>query len=265
MAYFDDFHIINGSTVRQHRMTTIAEVPYHALKLVLSGRFQFGRRGGIIHELSAPVLFWQRPGIVYERGPVDAWEVALVRFTGARASELLNQGFDAVSDREYCQLRDPEPIRRLMEQMGLLKRRPLAFESAQGQILAEQILLATLQDQAMQGNLQRGPYALELATLLKRIEQSPGAPIDFHAEARNIGLSYSHFRKLFREQTGHPPNNYLISCRLQALATDLLFTNKSIKQLAVELGYHEVGYLSRLFRNRYGMGPRAYRTVHRRV
>ncbi len=265
MAYFDDFEIINGTTVVRSSGMTVNEVPFHALKLVLHGRFRFGRHGQTIHDLTAPVLFWQRPGVVYERGPINAWTVTMVRFTGSRAAELLDRGFDAVSPHEFCVLHDPEPVRLLLERMGRLQRQPVAFEWAHGQLLAEELLLAVLRDQKIVDDRARNPYAAKLTGLAERLARKPAEPTDFHVEAAALGLSYSHFRKLFRDQTGNAPQDYLILCRLRTFANDLLYTDRAIKRLALELGYRDPAYLSRLFRNRYGMSPAAYRAANRQL
>lgn len=68
-------------------------------------------------------------------------------------------------------------------------------------------------------------------------------------------LSSSHFCRLFRQITGYSPIQYLLDIRLQEAATLLKRTDNSITQIAYEVGFDDVGYFSRKFKEQFGMSP----------
>ncbi len=68
-------------------------------------------------------------------------------------------------------------------------------------------------------------------------------------------LSASHFCRLFRQITGYSPIQYLLDLRLQEAATLLKRTDKTISQIAYEVGFDDIGYFSRKFKTQFGFSP----------
>lgn len=68
-------------------------------------------------------------------------------------------------------------------------------------------------------------------------------------------LSASHFCRLFHQITGCSPIRYLLDIRLQEAATQLKRTNKSITQIAYDVGFEDIGYFSRKFKEKFEMSP----------
>ena len=78
--------------------------------------------------------------------------------------------------------------------------------------------------------------------------------------AHNMYLSPVYISKIFKEETGESPINYLIKIRLKK-AKDTLENsrNGSIKSIANSVGYDDVYHFSKLFKKYYGMSPQNYR------
>lgn len=72
-------------------------------------------------------------------------------------------------------------------------------------------------------------------------------------------LSTVQFRKLFRRAVGASPKAYLARHRLKVAAERLRATNRSIKQIAYDVGFREDHYFHLSFRNVYGCTPTEYR------
>ena len=81
--------------------------------------------------------------------------------------------------------------------------------------------------------------------------------------ASHVGLSTSYFSRLFKQITGKNYSAYLLTCKLQACRTQLLFTDHSIQEIADSLGMCNGNYLSNLFKKTYGESPREYRKRRR--
>ena len=79
--------------------------------------------------------------------------------------------------------------------------------------------------------------------------------------ASHIGVSKSTALHLFQRFLHTTPVNYLIEYRLQAASRLLKNTNKKVKTIAYESGFHNVDYFCRLFKNRYHVTPSEYRCI----
>jgi AraC-like DNA-binding protein len=78
--------------------------------------------------------------------------------------------------------------------------------------------------------------------------------------AHNMYLSPVYISKIFKEETGESPINYLIKIRLEK-AKEILSEREggSIKNIANEIGYDDVYHFSKLFKKYFGISPQNYR------
>ena len=77
--------------------------------------------------------------------------------------------------------------------------------------------------------------------------------------AKRLCISYSGFRKAFREFTGTSPSQYMQALKLNEAKLLLTTTAKSIKEISLMLGYDNPEYFSMLFKKRTGKTPVEYR------
>ncbi len=77
--------------------------------------------------------------------------------------------------------------------------------------------------------------------------------------AKINNYSINHFRKLFREQTGCTPLEYLINVRLKIAAVLLRSTDKSILEIAGETGFETLSSFNRHFKRKYRLSPSRWR------
>ena len=99
-----------------------------------------------------------------------------------------------------------------------------------------------------------------------KMREALDGPIDFHQLAQHLGISYTTFRRVFKQETGRPPGEYFIEMKINR-AKELLLTDRSIQEVADLLGFESVYYFSRLFKARTGSSPSALRpdpSQHRR-
>lgn len=95
--------------------------------------------------------------------------------------------------------------------------------------------------------------------------------IDFHYEqpltnknfSEMSNYSVSNLGRLFRHTYGITPLNYLTQVRLTHAAEKLRESNQSIGTIATSVGFPDVRYFCRRFRNLYGCSPSVYRQKNR--
>lgn len=76
--------------------------------------------------------------------------------------------------------------------------------------------------------------------------------------AADLGLSRNYFCRLFKQQTGLAPQEYLVSHRLDIAAKLMVEQGISQKEAALQVGYPDVYAFSRMFKRKYGVSPGTY-------
>lgn len=98
---------------------------------------------------------------------------------------------------------------------------------------------------------------IDCARRIMRDEFSTG--ISPEEVARRVNMSYSWFRKMFRDYTNLSPARYMQQLRLQEACRLLSGTFLSIKEIAFRINCGDASYFSNLFRRNLGMTPLEYR------
>jgi len=78
-----------------------------------------------------------------------------------------------------------------------------------------------------------------------------------------IHLSPSYFSRCFKRETGLPPLEYIINVRMNQAKLLLVTTNKSIGDIAYEIGYSSGISFSNVFTERIGCSPKKFRKLMR--
>lgn len=92
-----------------------------------------------------------------------------------------------------------------------------------------------------------------------RIRESLESDLTIQQVAEEMGISYSNFRKLFKEFTGIAPAMYQQELRLQRAKEMLSTTDMSIKEIAYRLNFESPDYFSSKFRMKTGRKPSDFR------
>jgi AraC-like DNA-binding protein len=81
--------------------------------------------------------------------------------------------------------------------------------------------------------------------------------------AQNMYLSPVYISKIFKEETGDSPINYLINIRLEK-AREILVNGErnSVKNIANLVGYEDVYHFSKLFKKHFGISPLYYKKTN---
>ena len=80
----------------------------------------------------------------------------------------------------------------------------------------------------------------------------------------SYNYSTSRFSSLFKDRTGFAPIDYFLHMKVQKATQLLDFTEKSVKEIAGELGFDDPYYFSRLFKKIMALSPTEFRS-HRRT
>ena len=96
------------------------------------------------------------------------------------------------------------------------------------------------------------------------MDERVSGEIDLYDLASELNLSYSWFRKTFKEYTGHSPARYFQLLKLRRAQRLLSDTELSIKEIAYSLGYKSTEHFFSIFKKHTGCTPTAYRNYGRK-
>ena len=74
--------------------------------------------------------------------------------------------------------------------------------------------------------------------------------------------SVSRFSNLFKQKTGYAPIDYFVQMKMQKACQELDFTGRSIKDIAMSMGFDDPYYFSKRFRAIIGLSPKKYRALN---
>lgn len=183
-----------------------------------------------------------------------------VHFTGYHAARLL-QGLGLETNQCYKIDENQARKGRISDSFGRLfdefvTRRPGFDEICAAQLTEILVELTRGADCIAVGPMRR---LASLAFLHGHYTES--TPIAELAEMEH--LSESRYREVFRAQTGYSPGDYRTALRLQRACDLLTLTDLAIGEIAVECGYADVLYFSRVFKQKKRVTPGEYRRVSR--
>jgi AraC-like DNA-binding protein len=89
-------------------------------------------------------------------------------------------------------------------------------------------------------------------------EHSP-EPIDLEGAAQAAGLSAFHFLRLFAAVLGVTPHQYLVRSRLRHAACLLADSDRSVTDVAYDVGFGDLSNFVRTFHRAAGVSPRGFR------
>jgi AraC family transcriptional regulator, arabinose operon regulatory protein len=99
----------------------------------------------------------------------------------------------------------------------------------------------------------------KVAEAIQLIRATPGTIESMDMIARQLGWSRSHFDRVFAQQVGQAPKQFLLNCKMIEARRYLESSTLRIGEIAEALGYRDIYFFSRQFKQFFGLPPLAYR------
>jgi len=119
-------------------------------------------------------------------------------------------------------------------------------------------IAATVYSQANRNDHNERDVAIVKAAEFE-IHNATRLKVDFEALSDNLNVSYSHFRKTFKQHLGISPYKYLQEVRMKRVKNLLNNTSEPIGKIADITGFDNTYHLSNYFKQKTGRSPRAWR------
>jgi LacI family transcriptional regulator len=98
-----------------------------------------------------------------------------------------------------------------------------------------------------------------IATALRYIHQNIDGSLNVEQILQQLPLSRRSLEKRFQQITGSPVYKYIYNLRIEKFAQKLLSTDKSVFEIALEIGFEDAKNISRSFKKIKGCTPLEYR------
>lgn len=261
MNYFDGLQI--PLTGCQPRYPEIFEntPKYYSIQFNYSGSFflQVGQRKK--HYAAGAVAFLTYPGERFVYGPDmpggHRYHCYVCTY-GPRIKEYIRSGlFPQDPENPLVPIANGERFLHDINQLiAYCNKSPQTPPEA---VLLFENLLLQMHENRMNIKNRSLNHQLFLKNLSERISTAPGEKYDFQTCAAECGVTMIHFRRIFKEYTGVPPQQFLLHARLSRAAELLTRTELTVKEIAYQTGWEDEYYFSRQFRKKYFLAPQRYR------
>jgi AraC-like DNA-binding protein len=174
-----------------------------------------------------------------------------------RVEEVLESRLRATSSERWRQPDVGPVVERLLDAMSA----DLASGSLAGSLVGDSLITAlcaslflptsnAVRSGGLMGSVRR--------RVLDRIEHDLARPLALAELAAEAGLGVRQFCRAFRASTGTSPYQYVLGQRVER-AQRLIAAGRPLSQVALECGFANQSQLTRIFTQRVGISPAAYR------
>lgn len=186
------------------------------------------------------------------------WEYTWLEFDGLRAKETIELA--GINQNQPIYKAHNKDIAETMksEMLYIVNHKDASPFHLIGHLylFIDSFLRSSTSAQTGMGNSLRDFYIKEAFSY---IEQNFQNDISVEDIAASCGLNRSYFGKIFHENMGKTPQEFLISYRMTKATELLKLTGLSVADIGNAVGYPNQLHFSRAFKNVYGISPRQWR------
>lgn len=213
-----------------------------------------------IYPLSADQGFLICPGQVntYCADEKQPWTYVWLEFDGLRVEEYLRSAGLSVKDPVYVpqDLSLAQSARDTMLYIADHSSASTLHLIGHLCLFLDTLIRSSSRKKTPKGAQLQDFYIQEAVTYM---EHNYAREITVEEIAETCRLNRSYFSKLFKENMGSSPQEFLINLRLSKAEELLRGSNATIGDIAARCGYPNQLHFSRAFKKRYGVSPREWR------
>ena len=212
--------------------------------------------------LKAGDLFLLFPGEWHSYHPEGSrgWKSYWIGFKGKNVDDRVRAGFLSVEKPIYHVGFSADIIRLYEEAYKRAQEEAPYSQQIMAGIVNHLVGLMYALERSME--LEKDRSHVDMINLARiRIRESLEKDLTIQQIAEELGVSYSNFRKLFKEFSGISPALYQQDLRLQRAKELLATTSLSIKEIAYRLRFESPDYFSSKFKIKTGKKPSEFRNL----
>lgn len=231
----------------------------YQLLYITKGRGTFSSKSCGRQQVKEGQMFLLFPGEwhTYQPDPATGWNEYWIGFNGRIMDEWVKGGFFSKDTPIFNVGLNEELIALYKRAIIIADAQEASYQQALSGIACNLVSMALYLSRNKDFSRSNIADQINLAKISVHENISTITPEGLAGEAC---MSYSKFRKIFKEYTGFAPSQYIQEVRMNIAKEMLTNTTKSIKEIAFELGYENKDYFFTVFRKSVGMTPAFYRS-----
>lgn len=234
-------------------------LPEYQALYITHGEGQFESEPSGTRKVSAGNMLLLFPGVWHRYRPSrrTGWVEYWVSYSGDYARRLVERDFIRPADPVLNTGLDDTILHPYLAVLDRVRREPPGYQ----QLIAAntmEILAASLA--AVRTARTGGKMTAVIRGARRIIEEQTEQLVDMERLAAGLHMSYAHFRRVFKQQTGLSPYQYHLQLRINRARELLHGTTLSIKQVAARLNFENSYHFSKIFRKKAGMSPSQWRS-----
>ncbi len=244
------FNTVKGRTLQEYQLLYITKG---------SGTFASAHRPDQPLEKGSLVCLFPDEWHTYHPNEKNGWNEYYIGFNGAAALTYLDEAGITPENPILKVGFNADLVRLFQEAIEVGKTDKNAVQERLSSIIVHILGLAcylsrnnTFEDDNIGQKIERAKIIM-IENLYKEV--------DVEELAAKLNLSYSWFRKLFKEYTGYAPAKYYQELKIKKAEDLLVHTSFSVKEIAYILNYKSSEHFFSLFKKKNGFTPLEYR-VH---
>ncbi len=231
------------------------------LVYITKGSGQFVSRHCPIRPISEGSVFFLFPGEWHSYQPEKetGWESYWLGFDGLQAAKLLESKLISPENPVVEIGYDEEIVSLCNKILEISKSEHPAFQQFLSGMLVHLLAYFLYREKNKSWSDKEVLTKMEKARLIMREKFNTSiSPEDI---ARMLNMSYTWFRRMFKQYTGLAPAQYLMQLKIQKAKELLTLSDLPIKEIAIELGYESIDYFSTSFKRQTQLTPGEFRNT----
>lgn len=233
---------------------------YYVIQYAERGELDLFIGDNPVRRLKGPIVWLTFPGPYFKFGRRDGgtWHHRFVSFKGKIPDSYAKSGLFP-SATPVIEISEPLKFTEAFDK--LLSRLALSAEPTFRTVHMLEELLIQLLEQP-RGMAEDTEPVKKIRLIAADIESNPLLEWNWRKTAKETGVSYPHFRRLFHDTFKTPPCRYLLLKRLEKSASILRAGDRKIEEIAELCSFYDLYHFSKLFKKYYGTAPGQYRRNH---